>query len=360
MKHRNSEIDFLRAYAVSAVLLLHVIGITYPHFMHHDWPGIVYGFEAGVDVFFVISGFVISDAYRRLAITGAAGADLYRDFMVRRLARLWPAAAFWLSYCLAASFFFKQERFFPPPFEVFQKVLAGLLYVFNFAEHGKASVLGYFWSLSVEWQFYLVLPAVLLFKYRVRIALLIMAFAILTLWHPGGSDWWMFRFDGILIGILLYELREKNLLQKFLPTRMSATTSAAITLLLLAEIVIVGQFMKGAYLGLSFQCLCAGALVALATQENGSISAFGLNAVVRWVGLRSYSIYLCHIPVTLTILSCWDRLALPGGWIRVSLTSVAVTALVSELSYRALELGCSRRLHESLSECLHPHSTITN
>jgi len=352
--HRNGEIDYLRAYAVLAVVVLHVFGTTYPTFMDSAaWPGIKYAFDAGVDIFFVISGFVISDAYRRLSAKGLRGGELYKEFMVRRIVRLWPASTFWLLICLAGSIVFYQQHYFPDPEETFNKVLSGIIYTYNITEFTKPSILGYFWSLSVEWQFYLILPAILLLPFQRRLSLLIAGFILLSFWHPGGSGWWMFRFDGILIGMIIYELLDQKILQRFIPGNIGGLASAILTAVILLEIFVAGHYIDAGYLGLSVQCLLAGALVAFSSQERGLVSAFGMHSLMRWVGLRSYSIYLCHIPVVLTVISIWKMLDIDGGWIRASAVSVVTIAICSELSYRALEQFGSKKARKSIEVAMH-------
>ena len=78
-----------------------------------------------------------------------------------------------------------------------------------------------------------------------------------------------------------------------------------------------------------------------------------MHSLMRWVGLRSYSIYLCHIPVVLTVISIWKMLDIDGGWIRASAVSVVTIAICSELSYRALEQFGSKKARKSIEVAMH-------
>jgi peptidoglycan/LPS O-acetylase OafA/YrhL len=140
--------------AVLAVVLSHVLG----------WPR---GGFAGVDVFFVVSGFLITGLLlREIAATGTIS---LRDFYARRIRRILPAALLVLAAVAVASFFvFNRAR----ADQTLGDAVAAFLLVANwrFAAEGTdyfhaadaVSPLQHFWSLSVEEQFYLVWPGLLL------------------------------------------------------------------------------------------------------------------------------------------------------------------------------------------------------
>ncbi|WP_164863606.1 acyltransferase [Agromyces sp. LHK192] len=149
------EIQALRALAVGAVVL------------HHGWPAVAPAGYLGVDVFFVVSGFLI---------TGMLFREHQRDgrislgrFYLRRARRILPAAVVVLAAVAAATLAFvpKQEWF-----QWFREIVASALYVENWqlaadsqnpARDDLASTpVQHFWSLSVEEQFYLVWPLLLI------------------------------------------------------------------------------------------------------------------------------------------------------------------------------------------------------
>lgn len=151
--HHQRDVDGLRAVAVLAVIL------------HHYYPGISPSGFVGVDVFFVISGYVITLQLRRRA--DASWADYLTDFYARRVKRLLPA----LLLCVAvtsAAFVFLTTR---PQAEMFRTGSFALVGVSNLYLLGRSS--DYFslqaqlnpfthtWSLGVEEQFYAVYPLIL-------------------------------------------------------------------------------------------------------------------------------------------------------------------------------------------------------
>lgn len=148
------EIQGLRALAVLVVVLYHL------------WPNRLTGGYVGVDVFFVISGYLItSHMYREVQRTGRVA--LFQ-FWARRIRRLLPASIFVLGVSLLGIFIWLPATVW----EVSARQLAAsALYVQNWilandavdysAMHNDATVAQHYWSLSVEEQFYLVWPVVL-------------------------------------------------------------------------------------------------------------------------------------------------------------------------------------------------------
>ena len=151
-RHRSwrPEIQGLRAVGVATIILFHL------------WPSLVSGGYVGVDVFFVISGFLITQILLREA--EASGRVSLLNFYCRRIRRLLPAATFVL--LIVAVF----VPLFPPPrwHETAVQIAASALYVQNwqlawlatdyFGSADLPSPVQHYWSLSVEEQLYLVWP----------------------------------------------------------------------------------------------------------------------------------------------------------------------------------------------------------
>ncbi|XAS66566.1 acyltransferase family protein [Micrococcaceae bacterium Sec5.7] len=151
----RADIQSLRALAVVLVVL------------NHLWPSRITGGYVGVDVFFVISGFLItSHLFKELTATGKVR---LASFYARRIRRLLPAAFLVLAVSLAASMIWLP---FSRWVDTACEVLASALYAENWvlaaksvdysASTASATVAQHYWSLSVEEQFYLVWPVLLM------------------------------------------------------------------------------------------------------------------------------------------------------------------------------------------------------
>jgi peptidoglycan/LPS O-acetylase OafA/YrhL len=157
----RTDIQALRAIAVLAVVVNHI------------WPDWLTGGYVGVDIFFVISGFLISSHLDR-EIIRTSRVRLGR-FYARRIRRLLPAAFLVLAFCLVTAYFLLP---YPRWEATAQESFASALYWENWllAAHSvdysaadqAASLVQHYWSLSVEEQFYLFWPLLLLFLFKVR------------------------------------------------------------------------------------------------------------------------------------------------------------------------------------------------
>nr|AAM22599.1 O-antigen acetylase [Vibrio cholerae O37] len=151
------DIDGLRALAVLSVVL------------YHAFPSYLQGGFVGVDIFFVISGFLITS----ILLKELNNDDFkFSDFYLRRFNRIFPS----LIVVLIFSFFIGWFIYLPKEFEQLSKhILGGVFFVSNFILLGEV---GYFdaaaetkpllhlWSLGIEEQFYIVWPFLLWFLYH--------------------------------------------------------------------------------------------------------------------------------------------------------------------------------------------------
>jgi peptidoglycan/LPS O-acetylase OafA/YrhL len=367
-------LDGLRALAVIAVLLYHA-----------DLAWIPGGF-LGVEVFFVISGYLITALL--LAEWRQRGRIDLKTFWLRRARRLLPALYVLLVVTLAFAVVFL-------PGEVAGlrgDVLAAFGYVTNwylifgqesyFEAVGRPSLLKHLWSLAVEEQFYLIWPPVLALglavgatRLRRRRALTVAlagaaasAVAMALLYAPGvdpsriyyGTDT---RATGLLCGAalaFLWSPGDKHRPSEARHDRLELLSrgrfrrrwgwTAPLLLDILGFAALGGLVWLCLYLGEFEPFLYRGgfALVGLATvatimavvhPSTGIGSRILGSAPLRWVGVRSYGIYLWHWPVFMVTRPDLD---VPfDGWPLLALR-LGATVLLADLSYRYIETPIRR------------------
>ena len=348
-------LDGLRAIAIIGVLLYHS-GI--------DWmPG---GF-LGVDVFFVLSGFLITSLI--LEEYDRTGRVDFRRFYLGRARRLLPAVFVMLIVVGIAVLLVYRDAL-----SAFREdALATALYLNNwwyivvdqsyFESMGRPPLLKHLWSLSVEEQFYLIWPAIALLLMRRggrplvrRIAILAalastawMAFIAIRGGYPIDADPSRAYFGtdshsmGLLVGAALATVWRPGRLNTSIPrTARTVVTAIGIAMLgvLVAFYVLVGEFTPWLYRG-GFLALAVftAVLIAAATHPASALGpALGIG-VLRYIGRRSYGIYLWHWPIFMV-----TRPGIDVPWSEPIAFVVRMTAtfVIAELSYRLVEMPIRR------------------
>lgn len=334
---RNKEIDYLRSYAILAVLSLHLILIFTPLTEANLVTNTGLNLRVGVDLFFVVSGYVVSNNYSLMLNNAKLNRLLYNQFLLQRFYRLWPAATFWLVICFLLSIFFSQFNITPTPEQTIKKLIYGLFYIFNFNEYNSPSIFGYFWSLSIEWQIYCLLPFLISWRSDLKLLFIIAVLLFLTYSRFGNSNWWMFRFDGILIGILLWHFNDKILTYKWILLNTSSIVRNLFIISIFILLVRIRSLIPNEYLSVSLESILGGFLVYLALQNKGIITTFGMKSVMYWLGLRSYSIYLVHIPVAILLLGIQKLYFLEIPVVLSICLCLLFTLLLADISYIFLE-----------------------
>ncbi len=332
MSAYRRDIDGLRAIAVVAVVLFHA----------HVGP--VHGGFIGVDVFFVISGYLIAGI---ILDDIGAGRFSIAEFYERRLRRLFPALFAVLAACTLAGYLL----FLPDEFSKFgQSVVATSTFVSNFLFWSQA---GYFdtpaelkpllhtWSLAVEEQFYLFFPAFLLIvsKYarasttRIVIGVAFVSFLISAaslIKHPDTAFYLPHtRMWELMLGAWLVVAPLQN------PTTSWMRTTLA--LCGIGMIAASATLYSGStpFPGPAALLPCGGAaLIIYAGRGGGSVIGDLLSTrPLVYVGLISYSLYLWH----------WPILVFSRAWLVRPLTTLEAVALIAvsfafaDLSWRFVE-----------------------
>jgi peptidoglycan/LPS O-acetylase OafA/YrhL len=348
-------LDGLRAVAVLAVVLYHA-----------DLGWIPGGF-LGVDVFFVLSGFLITSLL--LVELERTGRVQFRRFYLRRARRLLPAL---LAVLAATAVLVATVAYDAAP--SYRRDLPGaLLYYSNwlnivtetsyFEFIGRPPMLKHLWSLAVEEQFYIVWPAIAWLAYRWRgaraVGLVALGGALTAtvamvvgsvagrMPAPGDPSRLYFGTDthamGILLGAALAVVWRPGRTSPVLPRgpRIVITLAGTAALAGLVWMFLrVGEYSVFLYRG-GFLVVAAISAVAVAAASHRGV-AFGRWVglpPLRWIGERSYGIYLWHWPLFLVTRPGVD---IPvDGWAALTLRLVLLL-VVAEASYRYLEMPIRR------------------
>ncbi len=284
----NPALDGIRALSIFAVVLFHC---SVP------WSS---GGFIGVDIFFVLSGYLITSL---LAAEHRRGGIDALAFYARRALRLYPTLVLLLlTYVvLAPALWPTQDRWLAA-------TIAGL-YVTDYALPfwGVSSALGHTWSLGVEEKFYLLWPLLLPLILRTRrpIAWLLTAFAAATAWRYFVALQWgwaqaYFCFDTRMSGILLGAIAALGGLRISRLTVVIASAALAIVLCVpIIETSTRGVSVEGVTLGITLAEISALVLVSYAA-EHGK-ARYLASTPMAYIGRLSYGIYLWHFPVVLLL-----------------------------------------------------------
>jgi peptidoglycan/LPS O-acetylase OafA/YrhL len=381
---KNLDIEFLRAVAIAMTLFQHVEVLFY-------WRDSLYweirrhvDFWTGVDLFFCVSGFVITRSLM-LSYPTAAGNDDHListglgwkrtagAFWIKRAWRLWPAAWLWAVVSILCATFLNRSGIFGEPAKMAWDALAAIVHVANFHWAGcyqgalhrcnfvEASQittllptgwnLVIYWSLSLEEQFYLLAPLLLLACRRRHLALVIALLLLLQapLARPPLGVLWFFRTDAILLGVGLAWAAQSGFGQLTARRIASARHGLRVAaLLLVAALAWLAAAPRAGQPGAVFviALACAG-LVWIAGHDRCVLIAGGpARAALIWLGARSYSLYLTHLVAFFVTREIWFRLGGVDGALQVAMylaTAAVLLVAGSELSYTLVESRLRRR-----------------
>lgn len=311
------SLDGIRAIAIVPVLAIHSLT---PHTL---------GGFVGVDIFFVLSGYLIT----LLLATehSRTGKIDIRRFYMRRARRLYPTLILVVATYLALA-----SIFFPKDNAIRDSVIA-LLYLSDYARAfwGFPHALQQTWSLAVEEHFYLVWPFVvpLLMRARHPARWLMVAYLVATLWRILNTHWLgyaetYFRFDTRVSGILLGSL----LALAPAPIKLkSVLVPLTILLVLLPTTRYASDFgLTGAIL---LAELAAIMLIGAAANDLHPVLSHRL---MIYLGKLSYGIYLWHFPIFL-----WLREH--HGWREALVVGLPLTIVLAMLTYHFVDSPLRRR-----------------
>ncbi|WP_158522645.1 acyltransferase family protein [Herbaspirillum robiniae] len=290
------DIDGLRAVAVLSVLVFHA------------FPDALPGGFIGVDIFFVISGYLISTI---LINSISAGRFTFADFYGRRARRIFPALAIVLAASITAGWFILLPTDFQ---QLGRHVAAGAAFVSNFAlwsESGyfdgaaETKILLHLWSLAIEEQFYIVWPILLLVAHRLRIGFgkLLLVAAVLSFafgnwklnvdpvagfFNPLARAWELL----VGAGVAYYFSVRRGMV----PRTVAQVLAPVGTALIAAGLLVLDKHSTFPGAAALLPTVGAAAII-LAGQEAVFSRVVLTNRLMVGVGLISYPLYLWHWPL---------------------------------------------------------------
>lgn len=353
-RFRVPGLDGIRALAVTTVIVFHLV------------PGTLIGGYLGVDIFFVVSGFLITTLLLRERVT--TGRISLRGFWTRRARRLLPALALLLLACCTAALFVGGDVLVALGTQVVGAVTfsSNWLFIAQGASYFDETVPELFrnlWSLAVEEQFYVVWP-LLVVLVLVRIprwaklttigAIAVASAAWMAVSYSAvdptrvyyGTDTHAFGLAiGAFLAVLLLGRGVAPLgeMPGGMTTRVTRWTLGLAGPLAVGALIALAVLMSGdsdlTYRGGLVLVAMLSAIAIAALTVPGSLLARALDlAPIRWIGVRSYGLYLWHWPVFVLVgsaLPTWPR----EGWEAAALGGIAlaVTVVAAALSYRFIE-----------------------
>jgi peptidoglycan/LPS O-acetylase OafA/YrhL len=292
------SLDGLRALSIIAVVWHHVPG---ENWLMRNLPGARFGF-LGVDLFFVISGFlIVTLLLRERADTG--GISL-KKFYVRRSLRIFPLY-YGLILVFALFYFFRDDA----RAIAFRADLPYLLtYLTNW--HHAAGMFAITWSLAAEEQFYMLWPAIERFLARFAVPILAGLMAVSQIIHLGAIDGFLLAWFGwtpdqpamlrettfmpILLGVALAHALHYRGTSEWLMRVLGGRSAAPIALALL---FFVAQFLPDDIRGwprLTMHLLMVILVATVVVREDHALARLLRFGPVARIGVVSYGIYLLH------------------------------------------------------------------
>lgn len=341
-------LDGIRAIAVIMVLAYHLkLALFKSGFL-------------GVTVFFVLSGYLITDIL--ISEVEEEGTIDLKNFWLRRIRRLVPAVMSMAVVIIFVSAVVNRVIFTKGCKDFLASVLGfnNWWQIFNkvsyFEAAGVPSPFTHCWSLAIETQFYLIYPLILLGIYKLAksrgegqakrgllfagvtlLLALISVILMIVLFDPQqdasrvyyGTDT---RAFSLLFGALLAILWE----YRMVPRKLSASVNMVLGSLSFAVLLVMTIAINGSsnfwYRGGQFFGTILTVLMVYAVSGRKTwLSRFLSNPVLKWIGDRSYSIYLWHYPIILLISK-----GIKASW-WITLIEIVLSVVLAELSYRFIE-----------------------
>ncbi|RZK18040.1 MAG: acyltransferase [Flavobacterium sp.] len=298
-----SELDALRAVAVTLTLLAHYLGRVGFKEIPYLW--------LGVDVFFVLSGFLITGILLKIKPVEIERIRGIKIFFIRRVLRLFPAyylliTVYWIALKLGNLYIWNEN------YDVYFFTYIPNWFFFLYPEQNSGSF-NHMWSLGVEEQFYLIWPWIILYlpkKFLRNLLLVLIGVSIvLRVVFLNVPNFTMLPISnlhtlgsGALLSYFYFEKPESAFFKRVSAHRQILFLIALS--ILVSILVFLPRSIEKSILSDLLVSFSASILVLCCVKGwSGPLKMFSSNNIIQYIGKISYGIYLYHMPIPDTIIA---------------------------------------------------------
>lgn len=357
---KNHDIEVLRTIAILFVLLAHAAILFSPSSLY--WDVLNYAkFGSGVDLFFCVSGYIVTLSIINKIPNHKSFYSFWEFsyfFWRRRFWRLMPSAVFWVLIVIFMSLVWGGQGVVIPFELTITSAFHAITQTQNFyfitcRPQGSCGELGIYWSLSLENQFYILLPVIAFVFEREKLFLFFFFVFLSQFFLPRTLNeatpfMWSLRTDAIAIGVMIAILSNgRDRSEIFSKIFSCKLISFAALIVLVFSLALLSSPKPFVSFSVGLTAVVSGILVFIASYNGGVFSGNILfRSVCDYIGSRSYSIYLTHVVgLSLTRIILGFDLNVIGAFETILnlLFFLAITFVMAELSYRFIEMPLRKR-----------------
>ena len=344
LNNKNLDIQALRAVAIIMVILQHYRNrLPSPDWYLGSFNYVNYW--AGVDIFLSISGYLMAKSLTGEIKKTGRTTKTFLLFLSKRIFRLAPCLLVWGTICIIISYFM-QPSWGVSPLKSFTTLYTSLLGYSNIHFYRCAvtandcdQMNAVTWSLSLEWQLYAIIAAIMLLFNRKNLTIIfifivaIASFLPVTQMYYQSIGWWI-RPQAFFLGAIIFITGSKCYVSNKC-TRLFFIIVCIFVLLVAPQhfnyrLTLPAIGFAGALL---FLCFISGGVVD--KKDNPAYK------MLDWIGDRSYSIYLCHLPLLHVTREVLNKLSLNTviyeNKVIYFFAFILLLVVFSDLSYRYVE-----------------------